>query len=79
MNPILKKEDWEMSDELTNVIEEEIKEPAPEMTVDSEAVEAESADEKAAGEAQEERPEVEGILEIADDGFGFLRFDNFLT
>ena len=48
MNPILKKEDWEMSDELTNVIEEEIKEPAPEMTVDSEAVEAESADEKAA-------------------------------
>ncbi len=29
--------------------------------------------------AEEERPEVEGILEIADDGFGFLRFDNFLT
>ena len=28
---------------------------------------------------EEERPEVEGILEIADDGFGFLRFDNFLT
>lgn len=28
---------------------------------------------------QEERPEVEGILEIAEDGFGFLRFDNFLT
>lgn len=27
----------------------------------------------------EDRPEVEGILEIADDGFGFLRFDNFLT
>ena len=30
-------------------------------------------------EQQEERPEVEGILEIAEDGFGFLRFDNFLT
>lgn len=30
-------------------------------------------------EAEEERPEVEGILEIAEDGFGFLRFDNFLT
>ena len=30
-------------------------------------------------EEQEERPEVEGILEIAEDGFGFLRFDNFLT
>ncbi|MDO4551955.1 MAG: transcription termination factor Rho [Bacillota bacterium] len=26
-----------------------------------------------------ERPEVEGILEIAEGGFGFLRFDNFLT
>lgn len=25
------------------------------------------------------RPEVCGILEIADDGFGFLRFNNFLT
>lgn len=28
---------------------------------------------------KEERPEVEGILEIADGGFGFLRFNNFLT
>lgn len=27
----------------------------------------------------EERPEVEGILEIAEGGFGFLRFNNFLT
>ncbi|HAF59551.1 MAG: transcription termination factor Rho [Bacillota bacterium] len=27
----------------------------------------------------EDRPEVEGILEIADGGFGFLRFHNFLT
>lgn len=26
-----------------------------------------------------ERPEVTGILDIAEDGFGFLRFDNFLT
>ena len=30
------------------------------------------------GEHQE-RPEVTGILEIADGGFGFLRFENFLT
>ena len=29
--------------------------------------------------SQQERPEVTGILEIADGGFGFLRFDNFLT
>ncbi|HKK96299.1 MAG TPA: transcription termination factor Rho [Anaerovoracaceae bacterium] len=28
---------------------------------------------------QEERPEVEGILDIADGGFGFLRFNNYLT
>ncbi len=30
-------------------------------------------------EAREDRPEVEGILEIAEGGFGFLRFHNFLT
>ena len=29
--------------------------------------------------SDEERPPVEGILEIAEGGFGFLRFDNFLT
>ena len=28
---------------------------------------------------QEDRPEVEGILELAEGGFGFLRFSNFLT
>ncbi|MBR3755712.1 MAG: transcription termination factor Rho [Firmicutes bacterium] len=28
---------------------------------------------------EQPRPEVEGILEIAEGGFGFLRFDNFLT
>lgn len=30
-------------------------------------------------EFTEKRKEIEGILEIADGGFGFLRFDNFLT
>lgn len=30
-------------------------------------------------EPTEKRKEIEGILEIADGGFGFLRFDNFLT
>lgn len=29
--------------------------------------------------SDEERPEVEGILDLAEGGFGFLRFDNFLT
>jgi len=28
---------------------------------------------------REDRPEVEGLLEIAEGGFGFLRFHNFLT
>lgn len=28
---------------------------------------------------QEDRPEVEGILELVDGGYGFLRFHNFLT
>ncbi len=30
-------------------------------------------------ESTEDRPDVEGILEIAEGGFGFLRFNNFLT
>ncbi len=30
-------------------------------------------------EPKQERPEVEGVLDIADGGFGFLRFNNFLT
>lgn len=29
--------------------------------------------------AKDDRFEVEGILELSDDGFGFLRFNNFLT
>lgn len=42
-------------------------------------VEAIEASEAEAPQAKEERPEVEGILEIAEGGFGFLRFNNFLT
>lgn len=30
-------------------------------------------------EIEQDRPEVEGILDIAEAGFGFLRFNNFLT
>ncbi|MBQ0040461.1 MAG: transcription termination factor Rho [Clostridiales bacterium] len=66
---ILTQEDI-MSEEIKNEIEEIIEvneEDAP-----AEALETEA-------QAEEERPEVEGILEIAEDGFGFLRFDNFLT
>ena len=65
--------------------EENEKEESAANTGDSEVNEAgssESGDPASAdGEEpkEEERPEVEGILEIAEDGFGFLRFDNFLT
>ncbi|MDD5823250.1 MAG: transcription termination factor Rho [Firmicutes bacterium] len=30
-------------------------------------------------QSEEERPEVEGFIDISDSGFGFLRFNNFLT
>ena len=53
---------------------EEIKNEIEEIT---EEIFEENNEEKTVEE--EERPEVEGILEIAEDGFGFLRFDNFLT
>ncbi len=37
--------------------------------------------EEAEGESRvdDDRPEVEGILDLAEGGFGFLRFSNFLT
>lgn len=41
---------------------------------------SENRNDREKGEQQErERPEVEGILELSDSGFGFLRFNNFLT
>lgn len=40
---------------------------------------AEDRDSSRAEGPSQERPEVEGILEIAEGGFGFLRFNNFLT
>ena len=43
--------------------------------VNQEEVKKEEVKEK----PREDRPEVEGILEIAEGGFGFLRFSNFLT
>lgn len=58
-----------MSEEIKNELEE---------IIENEEV-SEEIKEEAAVETEEERPEVEGILEIAEDGFGFLRFDNFLT
>jgi len=43
-----------------------------------EAVET-AVDKEEKKKPEQPRPEVEGILEIAEGGFGFLRFDNFLT
>jgi len=52
-----------------NLMEEAVAAPSEETAVEKE--ERKKPDQP--------RPEVEGILEIAEGGFGFLRFDNFLT
>ena len=39
----------------------------------------ESRERRESREGRDDRFEVEGILELAEDGFGFLRFNNFLT
>ena len=60
-------------------------EPAEAGAENAEAIAEAAGQEPAAGDAEQAAPEndgkydVEGILELADDGFGFLRFDNFLT
>lgn len=73
-----------MSDELIKITEEDIAAAPSEQTASEDAETGAPAagapeNRENAEEVQEERPEVEGILEIAEDGFGFLRFDNFLT
>jgi transcription termination factor Rho len=68
------------------VEETEVTEAAetPEVAEAEQASESDGAAEEekpAENESKHERPrpEVTGILELADGGFGFLRFDNFLT
>ncbi|MBQ3292565.1 MAG: transcription termination factor Rho [Mogibacterium sp.] len=58
---------------------EEMPEVPDEIVPDADAEAAGDVETEGEEQTQEERPEVEGILEIAEDGFGFLRFDNFLT
>jgi transcription termination factor Rho len=54
--------------------------PAPaETPAAAPAAPAEEQAKKPQEAPREDRPEVEGILEIAEGGFGFLRFHNFLT
>ena len=83
-----KKKKEEIEEVLEEVLEEDASEEEKKEETPAEEVTEEAATEEAAEAAEaeedlsvpaEERPEVEGILEIADDGFGFLRFDNFLT
>ena len=62
--------------------EEKITTEEIEETAVEEAVDAAEPEEEAAVEVAPEddgKSEVEGILELSEDGFGFLRFDNFLT
>lgn len=53
--------------------------PAPETPAAETAAPQEEQGKKSQEGPREDRPEVEGILEIAEGGFGFLRFHNFLT
>jgi len=85
--PVLKEESPAAAEEAVEV-KEEISAEAEGSAVSEESETAEAVtdassednpDAEADASEQEERPEVEGILEIAEDGFGFLRFDNFLT
>ena len=46
---------------------------------DNTVAEAEAAGPEAPAQENDGKYDVEGILELSDDGFGFLRFDNFLT
>ena len=66
-----------MAEELIKeeVIEEETAQEEPA----AEAAPEETTSEEAAATEDDGKSEVEGILELSEDGFGFLRFDNFLT
>ena len=71
------KKKEEIIEEVTEAAEETVEEAA-EASAEAETP-AESKDRSEARNEDEGKSDVEGILEIADDGFGFLRFDNFLT
>ncbi len=75
--PRKKKEEKE---EITET-EKETEDVADSIAADAAAGENEEKPEREKKEVhkEQERPEVEGILEIAEGGFGFLRFNNFLT
>ncbi len=62
----------EVSEETEEVLPLEMPDEAPEAAL-------EETKEKEEREQQDNRYETTGILDLAEGGFGFLRFDNFLT
>ena len=68
------KERTERPDDFCSMEEKILMEEAVEVSAEETAIEKEERK-----KPDQPRPEVEGILEIAESGFGFLRFDNFLT
>ena len=74
--PLIEDED-EIKEKMAAPQEEEIAEMNKKDTDESAGLV--EAKETAGGPDGEERPETEGILDIAEAGFGFLRFSNFLT
>ena len=60
--------------------EEEVNSPEPEEKETPSEIAAEASEEQTEEKEQEDnRFETTGILDLAEAGFGFLRFDNFLT
>ncbi len=75
--PLLKEEEEFVlipQEELS--LEQEV--PEEEVKALEEAVKAETSRGTKVGPS-EDRPEMEGVLDLAEGGFGFLRFSNFLT
>lgn len=69
------KADPEPEEQKAEAAAETISEAAPETVDEAE----ESATDQNRASKEQGKYEVTGILDIADGGFGFLRFDNFLT
>ncbi len=69
----------EKPEEKFEEIPAEVQEQAPEEPLSSRREGQEPKHVKRTYQPSDDRPEVEGILDIAEGGFGFLRFHNFLT
>jgi len=74
----LKKKEM-VKEESAEAAETAAEETKTEAAAPAEEAAAEGEGRSDAGNEDDGKSDVEGILEIADDGFGFLRFDNFLT